>query len=87
MQATLWKEALQRETEGQMELGMAGLLKEDHWMMEVNLGDMESKSGEQEEYWLVAVKAAWEATTLTRQQANQAQTELTADGLQLYSFP
>jgi hypothetical protein len=81
MQATLQKKAIQWEIEGQMELGTAGLLEEDHWMMEVNLGDMESNSGEQEEYWLVATKAAREAATLTRQQANQAQAELTADGL------
>jgi hypothetical protein len=40
-QATLQKEAIQQEIEGQMELGTAGLLEEDHWMMEVNLGDME----------------------------------------------
>jgi hypothetical protein len=80
-QAPLPKEAIQREIEGQMELGMAGLLKEDHWMMEVNLGDMESNLGEQEEYWLLAIKATREAATLTRQQANQAQAELTADGL------
>jgi hypothetical protein len=54
-QATLWKEAIQQEIESQMELGMAGLLEEDHWMMEVNLGDIESTTGEQEEYWLVAI--------------------------------
>ena len=70
-----------------MELGTAGLLEEDHWMMEVNLGDMESNSGEQEEYWLVAITATREAATLMRQQANQAQVGLTADGLSLYSFP
>jgi hypothetical protein len=80
-QATLQKEALQREIESEMELGTAGLLEEDHWMMEVNLGDMESTTGEQEEYWLVAIKAAREAAMLTWQQANQAQVEPTADGL------
>jgi hypothetical protein len=37
-QTTLRKEAIQREIEEQMELGEAGLLEEDHWMMEVNLG-------------------------------------------------
>jgi hypothetical protein len=31
----------------------------------VNLGDLESTSGEQEQYWLVAIKAAWEAAMLT----------------------
>ncbi len=49
-----------------MELGMAGLLKEDHWMIEVNLGDTESTMEEQEEYWLVAIKATREAATLTQ---------------------
>ena len=51
-----------------MELGEAGLLEEDHWMMEVNLEDMENTSGEQEEYWLLAIKAVWVAATLTRRQ-------------------
>jgi hypothetical protein len=50
-----------------MELGTAGLLEEDDWMLEVNLGDLESTSGEQEQYWLVAIKAAWEAAMLTWQ--------------------
>ena len=66
-QATIRKEAIQKEIEDQMELGEAGLLEEDNWMLEVNLGDLESTSGEQEQYWLVAIKAAWEAATLTRQ--------------------
>jgi hypothetical protein len=39
MQATLWKEELHQEIEEQMELGIGGLLEEDHWMLEVNLGD------------------------------------------------
>jgi hypothetical protein len=49
-QANLRKEAIQREIESQMELGTAGLLEEDHWMMEVNLRDMESTTEEQKEY-------------------------------------
>ena len=36
-------------------MGTGGLLDEDLWMMEVNLGDTETTSGEQEEYWLVAI--------------------------------
>ena len=55
MQIILRKEEIQREIEEQMEMGMEGLLDEDLWMMEVNLGDMETTSGEQEEYWLVAI--------------------------------
>jgi hypothetical protein len=83
--ATLWKEDIQREIERQLELGTAGLLKEDQWMMEVNLGDMESTTGQQEEYLLMAIKAAREAATLTQQRTNQAQAEPTVDGHELYS--
>ena len=72
-QATLWKEEIQRKIEEQMEMGSDGLLDEDLWMMEVNLRDLETTSGEQEEYWLVAIRAAREAATLTRQQAQQSQ--------------
>ncbi len=46
-QATLRKEALQGEKEEQLETGGNGLLEEDQWMMEVNLGDLENISGEQ----------------------------------------
>ncbi len=70
--ATAQKEAIQREVEQQMDLGAAGLLDEDHWMMEVNL-DPESSSGEQEEYWLLAIKAARKAAILARQQDHATQ--------------
>jgi hypothetical protein len=53
--ATLRKEEIQWEIKEQMELGPTGLLAEDQWMLEVNLGDMESSSGEKEEYWLLAI--------------------------------
>jgi hypothetical protein len=43
------KEAIQCKIEEHMEMGEEGLLKEDHWMMEMNLGDWETTSGEQEE--------------------------------------
>ncbi len=78
--ATLRKEEIQRDIEEQMEMGRTGLLKEDHWMVEVNLGDMENSSGEREEYWLLAIRAAQEAATLTRQWAQQHQEEPLADG-------
>jgi hypothetical protein len=35
---------------------MVGLLEEDHWMIEVNLGDMETTLRDQEEYWLVTIR-------------------------------
>jgi hypothetical protein len=36
-------------------------------MMEVNLGDLENTLGEQEQYWLVAIRATREAARLKRQ--------------------
>ncbi len=52
-QITLRKKAIQREIEEQMELGEAGLLEEDLWMIEVDLGDLENTSGEKKNigYW------------------------------------
>jgi hypothetical protein len=79
-QVTLRKEEIQQEIEEQMELGKVGLLKEDHWMVEVNLGDVETTSGELEEYWLLAIRAAQEAALLTRGQTQQTQEEPLADG-------
>ena len=63
-----------------MERGKEGLLEEDHWMMEVNLGDMETTSGEQEEYWLLAIRAARVAATIERQQNQTAQHITARDG-------
>ncbi len=64
---------IQREIEEQMELGAAGLLEDDHWMMEVNLGDMETTLGEQKEYWPVAIKAARGAAMLARHRNQTSQ--------------
>jgi hypothetical protein len=80
MQATLRKELIQQEIEEQMERGKEGLLEEDHWMMEVNLGDMETTSGEQKEYWLLAIRAAQVAAMIKRQQHRTAQHNTARDG-------
>jgi hypothetical protein len=65
---TLRKEQIQREIEHQMELGALGLLQEDKYLMEINLEDMETMLGERQEYWLLAVTAAREASLLQQQQ-------------------
>jgi hypothetical protein len=62
--ATLRKEDLQREIENQQEQGFDDLLEEDRYLAEVNLEDLENSSGEQQEYWLVAMKVAREAKLL-----------------------
>jgi hypothetical protein len=54
-QVTLRNEGMQREIMEQIKLGVVGLLEEDQWLLEVNFGDLENTSGEQEEYWLLAI--------------------------------
>ena len=71
-QIILRKEAIQKEIEEQMEMGGDGLLEEDQWMLEVNLGDLENTSGEREAYWLLAIKTARVAATLPREHTNTA---------------
>ena len=53
-----------RSIKEQREMGMNGLLEEDQWLMEINLGDLDEVSGEREHYWLVAMEAAWEAARI-----------------------
>lgn len=66
--ATQRKEEIQMEIERQQELGSEGLLEEDKYLLEVNLDDLNSTSGEWQEYWLLAIKAAREALSLRRRQ-------------------
>ena len=56
---TLWKEELQLEIKWQQELGTAGLLDEDCYLVECNLGDLED-SWMKKTYWLLAIMAAQE---------------------------
>ncbi len=42
-------------------MGMEGLMEEDQYLAEVNLEDLESTTGERQEYWLVAIYAARQA--------------------------
>ncbi len=79
-QVTLRKEVIQREIKEQMELGEAGLLETDHWMMEVNLGDLGNTSGEQGEYWLLAINAPKVAAALAGQQDQLAQQTIVGEG-------
>ncbi len=62
--AMLQKEELQKEIEAQQEMGYGGLLEEDQYLAEVNLEDLETSSGEWQEYRLVAIRAAREAGVL-----------------------
>ncbi len=48
-----------------MDLGTDGLLEEDQFLMEINLGNMEEDAGEWHEYWLLAIQTARQAKVLT----------------------
>jgi hypothetical protein len=69
--ATAKKEELLLEIEHQWDLGDAGLLEEDKYLAEFNLGDMETTSGEHQHYWLLAIKTARKAKILQEQQGQQ----------------
>lgn len=56
--ATARKEDIQRAIEEQQLLGIQDLQEEDHYLLEVNLENLEVSSGERQEYWLVAIQAA-----------------------------
>ena len=63
------KEDLQREIDKQLEEGGEGLLAEDQYLANINLAALETLSGEQQEYWLLAIKAAKKVTLLAQMEA------------------
>ena len=52
------KEQLQADIEEQMELGFDGFVAMDRSLATVALEDLESSNGNQQEYWLLVVRAA-----------------------------
>lgn len=75
--ATQRKEELQQLIEDQIEVGGEGLDDDDKFLLEINLDDLETTSGETQGYWLLAIQAAREARLL-RQQEQTASNENTA---------
>jgi len=52
------KEELRKALEDQLELGEEGLAKEDEYLLDINLGDLEDSTGEDQAIWLLALRAA-----------------------------
>ena len=48
------------DIEEQLELGFDGFMAMDRSLALVTFEDLESSDGEQQEYWLLAVKAEWQ---------------------------
>ena len=69
--ATLRKEELQKLIEEQIELGGEGLDDDDKFLLEINLEDLETTSGETQEYWLLAILAARDARILREQEQSE----------------
>jgi hypothetical protein len=65
-QATQCKKELQMAIKAQQDIGQEDLLEEDQYLVEVNKEDLEHTSSERQEYWLVAIQAAREASCLQR---------------------
>jgi hypothetical protein len=59
------------EIERQRDLGDAGLVEEDKYLAEVDLGDMKTISGEHQHYWLLPIQTARKAKLLWEQQEQQ----------------
>ena len=66
------KEELQREIEDKIELGGAGLDEKDRYLLEINLEDLETSTGEDQYYWIIAIRAARSDRTLRRRQQDSA---------------
>ena len=54
------KKELQQLIEEQIDKGSKGLDKQDRYLLDINLEDLETSSGEDQYYWLVAIQAARE---------------------------
>jgi hypothetical protein len=58
------KEDLMKEIKYQLTLGPNTLAEEDRFLLECNFDDLTTTTGEHQEYWLLAIKAAREASCL-----------------------
>ena len=58
------KEDIQNWIEEQLTLGDVHLEDPDEYLFDINLEDLETTSGETQEYWLLAIRAACTANEL-----------------------
>jgi hypothetical protein len=70
--ATAKKEELQKAIDDELELGGEGLAEEDLYLLEINLDDLVTMSGEDQTSWLMAIRAARVRRTLQQATATEA---------------
>ena len=74
------KEELQKAIEEEIEVGGAGLDEQDRYLLEINLEDLETSSGEDQYYWLLAIRAARDDRILRRRQQERVAGKRTRGG-------
>lgn len=70
--ATAKKEELQKAIDDELELGGEGLAEEDLYLLEINLDDLVTMSGEDQTCWLMAIQATRVRRTLQQATATEA---------------
>ncbi len=69
MLINLHKTKLLEEIANQLSMGAENLMEDDKYLLECNLSDLATTSGEQQEYWLLAIRAARMVSLIHQQMA------------------
>jgi hypothetical protein len=67
----LHKSELLEEISNQLSMGAQTLMEDDKYLLECNLSTLATSNGEEQEYWLLAIKATRMACLIQQQQAHQ----------------
>ncbi len=67
----LHKTKLLEEIANQLSMGTENLMEDDKYLLECSLLDLATTNGEQQEYWLLAIKAARKAGIICQNGAQQ----------------
>jgi hypothetical protein len=67
----LHKTKLLEEITNQLSMGAENLMEDDKYLLKCNLSDLATTNGEQQEYWLLAIKAARMASLIYQQTIQQ----------------
>jgi hypothetical protein len=67
----LHKSELLKEISNQLSMGAENLMEDDKYLLECNFFTLATSNGKEQEYWLLAIKAARMACLIQQQQALQ----------------
>jgi hypothetical protein len=67
------KEELLKEVKDQLNIGPDGLDEQDRFLLECNFDDLATTAGVHQDYWLLAIQAAREASRICLEQVNTEQ--------------